>query len=290
MKTDIANPARKRDALGQFTSKKKGKSHRKGSSSAGRRNPGNPAKGRKGSGSSHRGGSYRRNPDGLNGGEIFAGFAGGVAARAALQKVGGDREADGTLTGTHWLTLAGSIWASKKVAAWAGAGHDAQCAFEGGVCAIAGSLLVDEKAPDMAKAHLFPMTKEGAPRRAATSITTTTATETTGLGATKDRPMSRDRYLQLAGVGQAPPGGAYVQHPDGAVYFYPPSMSGVGRESAGDIQLPANARPGMVLVDDDTQRRVRLELRDGRMVAVPIPPGSRSLSGSRDEYMTAAMQ
>lgn len=262
MDTYLTNPAKK-------GGKKKGKASSKGGGGKKRRNPGNPPKKR---GSARTG--ARRNP---GFGAFIPGAAGGLAFRLGAKKIAGDKfyAPDGSISGTGYIVGAGMLYFSEEVARFLRFQGMDGVAFQGGMAGVAGSMLADKFAPDLAREHLFPMSgaAPGLPPAEGTS----------GLGMTPQRPMSRDVYLAMAGMGTIGRLGAkvYVQHPDGSVWEYPTipaGTAGVGQT----ITLPRGARAGQVIRSRSTGERFKLVAgTDGRLKAV-------GLSGTRSEYLRAA--
>lgn len=256
--------------------KRGGKAHKKGGGKKHhRRNPanaGNPRKGKR------RGSAYRGARSNPGFGTFVPGAAGGLAFRLGLAKIAGDKfyEPDGKISTMGYVVGAGLLYYGDEVARFLRFQGNDSIAFQGGMAAIAGSIVADKMAPDLSKAHLFQM-----PQATASALP---AVGASGLGATRDRPISRDAYHQLSGLGQLGQFGAvvYVQHADGSVWEYP-TVPATGTSGMGQVTIPDGAGPGDVIRNKRTGERYRLEVAGDTLVARPI-----GMAGGREDYRAAA--
>jgi len=267
--------------------KGKGKHRRKGSSA--RRNPVNNPRRRGGGGGggkrrgTHRRGSVRNNP---GFGTFIPGALGAVTVRAGIKLACGDegaRGTDGNLTSKALIVGALASYFGDRIAGvLRQTGSDA-IAFEGGLNGTLANLLIDEKAPDLARSYLVPMAGAGS-----TAAPSGAGHGMAGLGADRTKPLSTDMYHALAGLGVLPRIGAvvYVQGADGRVYEVPTASGGTaGPEDS--IEIPSGAGAGAVILQKSTGRRFRV-LRDtstGQLYAQQISGGVGATVG---DYQASA--
>jgi len=296
METTVGNP--KRDSKGRFL---KRRSKVRTSRRAARRNEPNPRRRksrsrvvyrtryrRRGNEANPRTRRRRarRNPEGINLGRIVSAGLGGTGVRLVMRKVGGLRNAEGKLTGTHYLAAAAAIYVAPNVADWLGASAEEQRAAQDGATGVALAMVADQHADEFSANHLLPF-KSPTP-----TGDTHGMLEGAGMGAgtTAALPISKSDYAGLAQAGRLPAGDVYVRDDIGNVWRVPAGgtagMLGAGM-GAETIDIPDNARPGSVIRNRRTGQRMRVTTTsDGRIAVEPVGGTSGAGMGA-SAYLSA---
>lgn len=239
------------------------------------RNEPNPRRGRR---------RARRNPEGINLGRIVSAGLGGVGVRVVMRKVGGLRDAEGKLTGTHYLAAAAAIYVAPNVAEWLGASAEEQRAAQDGATGVALAMVTDQHADEFSAKHLFPF-------KSPTPTGDTVGMLGAGMGATAQTPITAREYQGLAQSGRLPAGGTYVRDDGGNVWFVPATapagMLGAGM-GAETIEIPDAARAGDVIRNRRTGERFRVtSLPDGRLAVERAGSGTRGAGMGASSYLQA---
>jgi len=237
--------------------------------------------------------SRRRNPASnpdLNLSRIAYATGGGVLARFGMRKLGGKRVTEGgerKLDMMHYVAALGSIYFGPDVAEAIGATPDEARAFADGAAAVAGQFIVDQHLRDFSASNLMPF---DSPTPTGTDLAGIgRSSGIGGLGASKSNPLPYKQYMQLAGIGQLPPGGVYVRGADGSVWWFPgrngartPALAGGGLGFSGCTigagngkvrELPDYIAVGALVRDTETGERFVVAREGNQRVLIPQSHG-----------------
>jgi hypothetical protein len=237
----------------------------------------------------------RRNPVNpeLNLSRILYATGGGALTRFGMRKLAGKRVTEGgerKLDTMHYVAALGAIYFGPDIAEAIGGTPEESRAFADGAAAVAGQFLIDQHLRDFSAGNLMPF---DSPTPTGTDLAGIAGGRGigagAGLGTTRSNPMPYNRYMQLAGIGQLPPGGVYVRGQDGSVWWFPgrraagarAAMAGIGAGNGNGRmrELPDHIPVGAIVRDTDTGERFLVGMDRGSQILVPVKSGMGATAG-----------